>query len=272
MIELGDHTLIIGERINPTGRPALAAELKTKGVDMVIADAQAQARAGAEIIDVNVGAAGVDEIEMLPRAALAVRQATGLPISLDSSDAAALRAALKQLPGEDTLVNSVTADEDMMDQLLPDVAESGAFIIGITKDREGIPTSVEKRLELAHRIVQRAAEFGIAAERILIDFLTIPVATDSQSANVTLACIERSRPELGVGTVLGASNISFGMPTRNVINASFLSMAIKAGLSAAIVNPLEEGVVQAILAADMLMGHDAMGRRFLQDYRQRRKL
>jgi 5-methyltetrahydrofolate--homocysteine methyltransferase len=271
MVEIGRHTLIIGERINPTGRAGLAAELKEGRLDLVIADALAQAEAGADVIDVNVGAPGVSEAELLPQAARAVREATGLPVCIDSSDAAALGAALAALPGEDTVVNSVTADAEMMEALIPMVAEKGAVLIGITKDHSGIPATVEERMGMALRIVERARAYGIPGERILIDFLALPIATDPESANITLRCIEKAQIKLRVGTVLGASNISYGMPTRSIINAAFLSMAIKAGLCGALVNPLEGGIVQTILAADMLAGRDPMGRRFLKDYRARRR-
>jgi 5-methyltetrahydrofolate--homocysteine methyltransferase len=270
VIEIGGRTLIIGERINPTGRKALAEELREEKLDTVIADARAQAEAGAEVIDVNVGAPGVEESRLLPKAARAVYEETGLPVCVDSSDAEALKAALAALPGEDTLVNSVTGDEEVMEILLPAVAESGAFVVGLTKDRSGIPRTVEERMAIGLRILEGAERYGIGKERILLDFLTMPAATDAEAAQVTLSCIEKAFREWGVGTVLGASNISFGMPERRVINAAFLAMAVARGLAAALVNPLEEGVVQAILAADMLVGRDPMGRRFLADYRRRK--
>lgn len=269
MIEIGKWTLVVGERINPTGRRKLAEELREGGLETVIANARAQAEAGADVIDVNVGAPGVDESRLLPGAALAVYEETGLPVCVDSSDVEALKAAMDALPGEDTLVNSVTGDEEMMEFLLPAVAESGAFLVGITKDRSGIPRTVEERLAVGRRILEGAERYGIGKERILLDFLTLPAATDAEAARVTLACIERASREWGVGTILGASNVSFGMPERGVINAAFLAMAIARGLTAALVNPLEEGVVQAILAADMLVGRDAMGRRYLKDFRRR---
>ncbi len=269
MIEIGRKTLIIGERINPTGRQRLAAELKAGNLDFVMQEARAQADAGADIIDVNVGAPGINEAELLPRVAKAVEEATGLPVCVDSSEVAALQAALKVV-AEGSLVNSVTGDAEVMDRLLPAVAEAGALVVAITKDHSGIPMAMEDRMAMARRIVARAADFGIAPERILVDFLTMPVASEPDSAEVTLDCIAESR-EMGVGTVLGASNISFGMPTRHIVNAAFLAMCVRSGLSAAIVNPLEQGIVQTILAADMLCGRDSRGRKFLADYRARRR-
>lgn len=269
MIEIGKKTLIIGERINPTGREKLAGELKVGSLDMMIADAKRQAEAGADVIDVNVGAPGINEAELLPRAVAVVYRETGLPVCADSADPSALRAALGEAP--ELIINSTTADPGFMDGLIPAVAESDALLVGITKDHTGIPKTVDERLEMASRIIKRAEGAGVPRERLLIDMLTVPVSTEPEAADITLECIRRATQELGVGTLLGASNISFGMPTRGIINSAFLSMAIHAGLTAAIVNPLEEGTVQSILAADLLSGRDMMGRRFLADFRKRRK-
>lgn len=269
MPETAGHTLIIGERINPTGRPRLAEQLEAGNLEMALADARAQAEAGADVIDVNVGVPGVDEAPLLTRAALEVAEATGLPACIDSSEAAALARALETLPGG-TFVNSVTGDADALQALLPAVASRAAVLIGMAKDMSGIPETAQGRIDVARRIVDAASTHGIPPDHVLIDFLALPVATDPGSAALTLECIRRAGPELGVGTVLGASNISFGMPTRNILNAAFLSMAVEAGLNAAILNPLEEGVAQAVLAADVLAGRDPHGRRFLKDYRARR--
>ncbi len=206
---------------------------------------------------------------LLPRLAREVHLSTGLTVCADSSDPAALGEALAVLP-EGSLVNSVTGDDDSLETVLPVAAERRAVVIGMAKDRTGIPADARGRLDIARRIVERAGKHGIEPARILIDFLTLPVATDAGSARLTLECI-RMAGELGVGTVLGASNVSFGMPTRDILNAAFLSMAVEAGLTAAIVNPLEPGIVQSILAADVLTGRDGMGRRYLKDFRQRRR-
>lgn len=269
MSERGGHTIIIGERINPTGRPRLAASLVEGSLDLALAEARAQAEAGADVIDVNVGAPGVDEAALLPRLALEVYESTGLTVCADSSDPAALREALAVLP-EGSLVNSVTGDEDSLATVLPAAAERRSVVIGMAKDHAGIPADAQGRMGIARRIVEKAGGYGIEPGRILMDFLTLPVATDADSARLTLECI-RMAGELGVGTVLGASNVSFGMPTRNILNAAFLAIAVEAGLIAAIVNPLEPGIVQSILAADVLTGRDAMGRRYLKDFRQRRR-
>lgn len=269
MIEIGKWTLVVGERINPTGRKKLAEELREGRLDAVIADARAQAEAGADVIDVNVGVPGVNQSRILPLAARAVYEETGLPVCVDSSEVEALKAALAVLPGEDVMVNSVTGDREMLKELLPAVAESGACLVGLAKDMGGIPRTVEERLDVGRRILEEAERHGIGKDRVLLDFLTLPAATDAEAALVTLACIEKASREWGAGTILGASNVSFGMPERRVINAAFLAMAIARGLTAALVNPLEEEVVQAILAADMLVGRDPMGRRYLKDFRRR---
>lgn len=268
MIEIGQRTLIIGERINPTGRPQLAEQLRSGELELVLSEAGAQAEAGADVIDVNVGTPGVDEVLLLPKAVRAVHDVTGLPVCADSSHPPALVAALDALP--DLIINSVTGDPASMEEILPAVANSDAFLVGITKDHTFIPKTVGERVSMAKRIINRAESLGISRDRILMDFLNVPVSAEPTSADVTLECIRRAS-SLGVGTVLGASNISFGMPERGLFNASFLSMAISAGLSAAIVNPLEPGLVKSILAADVLAGRDLMARRFLKDYRKRKK-
>lgn len=268
MIEIGKRTLVIGERINPTGRPRLAEQLRSGQLELVLAEARAQAEAGADMIDVNVGTPGVDETVLLPNVVKAVHDETGLPVCADSSHAPALVATLGVVP--DLVINSVTGDPASMDEILPAIADSDAFLVGITKDHTFIPKTVDERIAMAERIVGRAESLGIGRERMLIDFLTVPVSAEPKSADVTLECV-RQGALMGVGTVLGASNISFGMPERALFNSSFLSMAIRAGLSAAILNPLEPGLVQSVLAADVLAGRDVMARRFLKDYRKRKK-
>lgn len=264
-------TLIIGERINPTGRSRLAEELREGKLDLALADAAAQAEAGADYIDVNVGAPGVDETELLPRLVTAVAEKTGLPVCIDSADPAALNVALEAYGAPEAMINSVTADDDILDAVLPKVAEAGCYVIAMTKDREGIPATPRERLEKAAKMVERAASFGISAEKMFVDCLTIPAATDERAAGITLESISLIRNELGCPVVLGASNISFGMPLRPVINAAFLCLAIQAGLSAAIVNPLEPGLVLAVRAADFLLGKDRMGRAYLNYYRSHRQ-
>lgn len=267
MFEPQDLTVVIGERINPTGRSRLAEELREGRFDLALADAAAQAEAGADYIDVNVGAPGVDEADLLPRLVTAVAERTGLPVCVDSADPAALAAALDAYAVPEAMVNSVTADDESMEPVLPLVAKAGCMVIAMTKDRDGIPSTPEGRLEKARKVLERAASFGIPPERVLVDCLTLPAAADSEAAGVTLTSISLIRGELGCPVVLGASNISFGMPERPLINAAFLCLAIREGLGAAIVNPLEPGLMLAVRAADFLLGKDRMGRAYLKHYR-----
>lgn len=270
MFETGGKTVVIGERINPTGRARLAEELRAGKLDMALEDAGAQAEAGADYIDVNVGAPGVDEVKLLPRAVREVAERTGLPVCVDSADPAALAAALAVYAVPEALVNSTTADDESMEAVLPLVEKTGCRVIALTKDKGGIPATAEERLARAERILRRAGGYGITPDRILIDCLTIPASTDPEAARVTLRSIELIREKLGCPVALGASNISFGMPERTIINGAFLALAINAGLSAAIVNPLEPGLVLTIRAADFLLGKDRMGRAYLKHYRSHR--
>lgn len=265
-----DLTVIIGERINPTGRPKLADELREGKLDKALADAAAQAEAGADYIDVNVGAAGVDEVALLPRLVKEVASATGLPVCVDSADPAALAAALDAYRETRAIINSVTADAASMDAVLPLVGEYGCYVIAMTKDHAGIPATVEGRRAKAEIILDRASSFAIPPERVLVDCLTLPAATDPAAASTTLRCISDITTRLGCPVVLGASNISFGMPERAVINSGFLAMAVQSGLAAAIVNPLEPGLLLSIRAADFLLGKDKMGRAYLKYYRARK--
>jgi 5-methyltetrahydrofolate--homocysteine methyltransferase len=265
-----DLTVIIGERINPTGRKKLGDELREGKLEMALHDAAVQAEAGADYIDVNAGAPGVDEIEILPRLVKAVAEETGLPVCIDSADPAALASALEEYGQPEAMINSVTADQESMDAILPLVSESGCYVIAMTKDKSGIPATVGQRVDLAERILDRATSLGIPNHRVLVDCLTMPAATDSESTKVTLSSIQAISSKLGCPIVLGASNISFGMPERPLINSAFLAMAIEAGLRAAIVNPLEPGLVLSIRAADFLLARDKMGRAYLKYYRSRK--
>ena len=261
-------TVLIGERINPTGRKKLAAELIAGNVEVVKAEALAQVAAGADVIDVNVGAVGVDQVTLLPRAVEMVQEAVDVPLSIDTPDPAALAAALKVYQGK-PLVNSVNGEEKNLSRVLPLVAEHGAVVIGLCMDDEGISGDPSKRLEIARRIVERAEGLGIPREDVLIDCLALTVGADSKAALVTLEAIRLVRAELGANMTLGASNVSFGLPAREVLNPVFLAMAIREGVNAPIVNAAR--VKQAILAADVLLGRDEFAMRYIKDYRKMRK-
>jgi len=258
-------TAIIGERINPTGKKRLAAALADKDMSRVEALARSQIADGATILDVNVGAAGVDEVELLPMAVKAVSAITDLPLCLDSANAKALRAGLDVYEGK-ALINSVNGEEASLERVLPLVKEYGAAVIGLTMDDDGIPPTVEKRVAIAAKIVERAEALGIPREDVLIDCLALSVCTDASAGQTTLGAIRGVRETLGLNMTLGASNISFGLPDREAINATFLAMAIAAGVNAPIVNP--RYARGSILIADLLLGRDDFAMTYVSYYRQ----
>ncbi len=266
-------TVIIGERINPTGRKSLAKALVEGNMDVLPKEATSQVEAGADVLDVNVGAAGVDEVTVLPEAVRMVMETVDVPICIDSADEKALEAALemhkKLAPEGKPLINSVNGEEDRLEKVLPLVAKYNAAVIGLCMDDDGIPETSEARLAVARKIVERAGALGIPPEDILIDCLALTVGADSQAGLVTLGAIKMVRDELGVNQTLGASNISFGLPEREVINWVMLGMGIQNGLNAPIVNAAK--VRPAILAADLLLGRDDYSMRYLKAYKKRKK-
>ncbi|MFB0528269.1 MAG: dihydropteroate synthase, partial [bacterium] len=266
-IEFGEGlpTAVIGERINPTGKKKLAEDLSQGKLDVLIQEALSQKEAGADILDVNVAASGVDEITMLPKAVLKVLEVSGLPVCIDSSNPEALRKALEVYPYK-ALVNSVTGQEKSLKAVLPLIKKFGASIVGLTMDDSGIPKTADKRFDVAKRIIEAAESYTIPKEDIVIDCLCLAQAAETNSAVVILEALTMVSRELGVATVLGVSNISFGMPDRKIINLSFLAQAISQGLNAAIVDPTMEGMVETILASDFLAGRDSHGKRYLKYY------
>ncbi len=266
-------TVLIGERINPTGKKRLAAALAEGDLEIVRQEAVAQVEAGADVLDVNVGAAGVDEVKMLPRAIRTVMEVVDVPVCIDTANVGALRAALELhrelAPEGKPLVNSVNGEEARLEGVLPLVAEYGAAVIGLTMDDEGIPQVPERRLEIARKIVERAEGMGIPRADVLIDCLALTVGADSRAGRVTLDAIRLVRQELGVNMTIGASNISFGLPEREVINQVFLSMAILEGVNCPIVDAAR--MRPAILAADLVLGRDDYGMRYIRAYKKRRQ-
>lgn len=262
---------IIGERINPTGRKALAAELLAGNYERVKADALAQVAAGATVLDVNagLGVANAHELEpeVMVAAIEAVQSVVDVPISVDSSVVAALRAGLKAAGGK-PLVNSVTGEEERMEAVFPLVAEYKCAVIAISNDESGISTDPKVRFEVAKKIVKRAASYGIPPEDILVDPLVMPAGAVRGSGAAVIQLVRWISEELGCNTTCGASNVSFGLPDREAINASFMAMLIAAGMPSAITNPLKPEIKKAILAADMLMGHDEDCMRWLKYQRQ----
>jgi 5-methyltetrahydrofolate--homocysteine methyltransferase len=272
VVEDGGPTVIIGERINPTGKKKLAAALNAGNLEIIRQEALEQVAAGADILDVNVGAAGVDEVDLLPRAVKLVMETTDVPVAIDTPDGKALAAALalhKEVnPDGKPLINSVNGEEANLERVLPLVAEYGAAVIGLCMDDAGIPDTPGRRLEVAKKIVDRAAGLGIPREDILIDCLALTVGADSQAGWTTLQAIRLVKQELGVNTALGASNISFGLPDRETINGAFLAIAIAHGLNCPIVDAAK--VRHYILAADLALGRDEYAMRYIQAFRRRK--
>lgn len=263
----GMPTVVIAERINPTGRKSLAAELQEGKLDMVRADAVKQAEAGAQIIDINVGAAGVDEVDLLPKAVKAVMEVTNQPVCIDSSNHEAIKAAIKVYPDK-LLINSVNGEEKSMESLLPVAAESGSAIICLALDEQGIPPTAEKRLEVADKIIARAQKYGIKMEDLVFDALVMTNSTNTEAAKITMQAQRMIVEKHGVAITGGYSNISFGMPERGLLNMQFVAMGIINGLSAPITDPLEGDIIKAMKAADFLAGNDAYGMSFIASTRE----
>lgn len=262
-------TVIIGERINPTGRKKLQEELKSGNFETVIADALRQIEAGAAILDINAGVSQTDEPALLVKMIEVVTALTETPLCIDTANVKALEAALKAYSGK-ALVNSVNGEEKKLETVLPLIKQYKAAIIGLTMDDEGIPKTVEKRIEIAGKIIDRAVKSGIALEDIVIDPLAMSLGADDQAGKMALDAVEAIVDRFGVNITMGCSNISYGIPDRETVNVAFLSMAIRCGLTCPITNPLTAGVVKAILAADLCMGRDAYSMKWIQHYRRNR--
>jgi 5-methyltetrahydrofolate--homocysteine methyltransferase len=258
---------VIGERINPTGRKRLAAEMAAGDFSTVEADAVAQVQAGASMLDVNAGIPLADEPQILADTIKLVQSLVDVPLSIDSSIVAALEAGLAVYQGK-PLVNSVTGEDDRLEAVLPLIKKYGAAVVAISNDESGISEDPDVRFEVAKRIVQRAADHGISHADIVVDPLVMPIGALGQAGRSVFHLIRRLREELKVNTSCGASNVSFGLPNRHALNATFLSMAIASGMTSAIMNPLHEPEMAAILGADVLMGHDKDCRRWLKKYRE----
>jgi 5-methyltetrahydrofolate--homocysteine methyltransferase len=260
---------VIGERINPTGRKRFAEELRGGDLSTVAADAIAQAQAGADMLDVNAGIPLVDESQLLKDMLGEVMRHVDVPICIDSSVIEALEAGLSVYEGK-PLVNSVTGEDDRLEEILPLVARHGAAVIGLANDETGIPETPQQRLEIARKIVTAAGDHGIPPEDVVIDPLAMTVGAATDAVTITLETISLIRDELGVNMCLGASNVSFGLPRRHALNAAFLPMAMAAGLTSAIMSCADE-VVSAVRAADLLLGHDEWGARWIAEHRARER-
>ncbi len=259
--------VLIGERINPTGRKLLAAEMAAGDFSRVKADAIAQVEAGAHMLDVNAGIPMADEPRILAETILLVQSLTDVPLSIDSSIVAALEEGLKVYKGK-ALLNSVTGEEERLESVLPLVKKYGAAVVAISNDETGISEDPDVRFEVAKKIVHRARDFGIPYSDIVVDPLVMPVGALNQAGRSVFRLIHRLREELKVNTTCGASNFSFGLPNRHGLNASFLSMLIGAGMTSAITNPLHLEEVTGVMGADVAMGHDLNCMRWIQKFRE----
>jgi 5-methyltetrahydrofolate--homocysteine methyltransferase len=264
----GHPTVLIGERINPTGKKKLAESLKAGDLEIVRKEALSQTQAGADIIDVNVGAFGIDEVALLPKAVQAVMDTVDTPLCLDSSNPDALEAALKVYKGK-PLVNSVSGEEHSLKRVLPIIKEHGATVVGLVQDDDGIPKDAEGRVRIAHKIVEKVEAAGIPREDVVIDCLAFAVGAEPDSGVAVLEAIRRIKAELGVNITMGASNVSFGLPDRELLNNAFVVMAAAAGATCLITDAAK--VRNMILAADLVLTRDKRARRYIEAYRQRQQ-
>ncbi len=261
-------TVVIGERINPSGKKKLGEALKAGNLDIVREEAKAQTEAGADILDVNVNIFGVNEVDLLPRAVQAVMETTDIPLCLDSANAKALEAALKVYKGK-PLINSVSGEEKSLTSVLPLVKGYGAAVVGLVQDDEGIPHDAKRRLAVAGKIVERAEAAGIPREDIIIDCLSLAVGADMTAGLGVLEGARLIKKELGVNLTLAVSNISFGLPDRELLNNAFVAMVIDAGVTCVIADVAK--LRPAVLAADLVLAKDKYARRYTEGFRQRQQ-
>lgn len=259
--------VVIGERINPTGRKRLAEEMKAGDYSRVEADALAQVAAGAQVLDVNAGIPLADEPAILAESIKLVQSITDVPLSIDSSIVAALEAGLEAYEGK-ALLNSVTGEEERLEQVLPLVKKHGCAVIAISNDDTGISEDINVRFEVAKKIVERANDYGIPSEDVVVDPLVMPIGAINNAGRQVMEFVRRLRTELKVNTTCGASNLSFGLPNRNGLNAAFISMAIGSGMTSAITNPLHGELMQSVRGANVVMGNDAECAQWIAAYRE----
>ena len=270
IIGSGQPFVMIGEKINPTGRKKLGVEMAAGDFSRVRHDAEIQVAAGAQMLDVNAGVPIADEAQLLVSAICAVGEVTNTPLCIDSSVMDALEAALAAYPGK-ALVNSTTGEDERLDRILPLVKKYGAAVIGIANDETGISMDPEVRLSIAEKIIRRAQDYGIAPEDVIIDPLALTVAADPSAPSITLQTIRMIREHLGVNMICGAGNISFGLPERAPITASFLAMAMAHGLTCAITDATNDTIRQVVRASDVLLGNDAYAVNWITEFRAKQK-
>jgi 5-methyltetrahydrofolate--homocysteine methyltransferase len=259
---------IIGERINPTGRKTFAEELRNGDLSTVTADAVAQVQAGADMLDVNAGIPLVDEPELLKAMLRTAQEAVDAPICIDSSVIEALEAGLSVYEGR-PLVNSVTAEDERLDLILPLVRRHGAAVIALPNDHTGIPATAQERVELTGKILAAAEQHGIGPEDVVIDPLAMTVGADTEAVRITLEAIDGIRETYGVNMTCGASNVSFGLPNRHALNAAFLPVAASHGLTSAVMDARTPAIVESVRAGDLLLGKDPWGGAWIAEFRRR---
>jgi len=259
--------VVIGERINPTGRRILAEEMKAGDYSRIEADALSQVQAGAHMLDVNAGIPLADEPRLLADAIKLVQSITDVPLSIDSSIVEALEAGLSVYEGK-ALVNSVTGEDEVLERVLPLVAKHGAAVVAISNDESGISEDPDERFAVAKKIIERAADYGIHHRDVIVDPLVMPIGAINTAGIQVMYLVRRLREELHVNTTCGASNVSFGLPNRNGINSAFLTMAMGAGMTSAITNPLHAEVMTAVRGGDVMLGHDPNCARWIKAYRE----
>ena len=258
--------VIIGERINPTGRKLLAEEMKAGNLERVREDALSQVAAGAQMLDVNAGVPLADEPKILADSIKLIQEITDVPLCIDSSIVEALKRGLEAYEGK-ALLNSVTGEEERLETVLPLVKKFGCAVIGISNDDSGISEDINVRFDVAKKIVERAMDHGIPKEDVIIDPLVMPVGAINDAGRQVLELIKKLQNELGVNTTCGASNLSFGLPNRHGLNTAFIAMAIASGMPCAITNPLEKEIMQSVKGANVVMGHDPECSDWIMNYR-----
>jgi 5-methyltetrahydrofolate--homocysteine methyltransferase len=259
--------VVIGERINPTGRKLLAEQMKAGDYSRVQADALAQVAAGAQILDVNAGIPLADEPRILAECIKLLQSITDAPLCIDSSIVEALEAGLAVYQGK-ALLNSVTGEDERLERVLPLVRRYGCAVIAISNDETGISEDINVRFNVARKIVERAMDHGIPASDVIVDPLVMPIGAINTAGRQVMQLVRRLREELGVNTSCGASNLSFGLPNRNGLNAAFISMAIASGMTSAITNPLHPELMQAVRGANVIMGNDPQCAAWMRNYRE----
>ena len=259
--------VVIGEGINPTGRKLLAEEMKNGDFSRVEADARAQVAAGAQVLDVNAGIPLADEPAIMAQTIRLIQSITDLPLCIDSSMVSALEAGLEAYQGR-ALLNSVTGEEERLEQVLPLVKKHGCAVVAISNDDSGISEDPDVRFDVARKIVERAMDYGIPASDVVVDPLVMPLGAINTAGRQVMHVVTRLREELKVNTTCGASNLSFGLPNRNGLNAAFISMAIGAGMTSAIANPLHTELMQAVRGANAVMGLDPQCAEWIRNYRE----